>query len=129
VPTPELPPLSELCVLVAGAADLCRRPLRHAVLPQPGAVAADACEDCCLSLQARAASGERLPAEDLELELYRSGSQLHLTLAWAADPQRPLLWQGGHPVWMEAESGQRCERPDDGLALESLARRLRSLLG
>jgi hypothetical protein len=70
----------------------------------------------------------RLPADDLELELYRSGAQLNLTLAWAADPARPMLWHGSHPVWMDGASGQRCERPRDGLPLEALARRLRALL-
>jgi hypothetical protein len=124
VATPELVN-SNLQQLVAAAADLCRKPLRHAVLPLGDA---QRCDDCNLRLEARQANGERYPAADLELEIYRSGNDLNLTLAWCHDHQRPLLWQGSHPVWMEPESGLRCERPDDGAPLEALARRLRALL-
>ncbi|MGL6134567.1 MAG: hypothetical protein ACRC1L_10330 [Prochlorococcaceae cyanobacterium] len=135
MPTPELPPPAELCELVAAAADLCRRPLRHGVRCQESTAAGAAADDdakalqeCCLLLQARDAAGERLPADDLELELYPSGGDLHLTLAWCADPDRPLLWHGSHPVWLRGDSGARCERPAGGAPLEAFARRLRALL-
>jgi hypothetical protein len=162
--------------LVAAAADLCRKPLRHAVLdamPEPPsndernrpeaddlglgrrptdrhqASAADdqgpsdeigpgadvarqglhtPPTDCCLRLVVRSLQGERLPEEDLELEIYRSGDELNLTMAWLAFEERPVLWQGSHPVWMDGTTGQRCERPDGGAQLEALARRLRALL-
>ncbi len=120
--------MAELCQLVAAAADLCRKPLRHAVRLQSDSGQGEGADEHGLCLLVRDAAGERQPADDLELELYRSGSRLNLTLAWAHDPARPMLWQGSHPVWMDGTSGQRCERPQDGLALESLARRLRSLL-
>jgi hypothetical protein len=108
---------------VAAAADLCRQPLVHAVVPkQAGA------EECCLLLQARDATGERRPEEDLELEIYLSGGDRHLMLSWPQRPERPMLWQGQHPVWMDGDSGLRCERPDGGAELEALARRLRALL-
>ncbi|MCP9779669.1 MULTISPECIES: hypothetical protein [Cyanobium] len=122
--TPELVN-SNLQQLVAAAADLCRKPWRHAVLPLDDA---QRCDDCNLRLEVRKADGERYPAADLEIEIYRSGDDLNLTLAWCHDEQRPLLWQGNHPVWMEPESGLRCERPVDGAPLEALARRLRALL-
>ena len=124
VATPELVN-SNLQQLVAAAADLCRKPWRHAVLPLDDA---QRCDDCNLRLEVRQADGERYPAADLEIEIYRSGDDLNLTLAWCHDQQRPLLWQGSHPVWMEPESGLRCERPVDGAPLEALARRLRALL-
>ena len=124
VATPELVN-SNLQQLVAAAADLCRKPWRHAVLPLDDA---QRCDDCNLRLEVRQADGERYPAADLEIEIYRSGNDLNLTLAWCHDQQRPLLWQGSHPVWMEPQSGLRCERPVDGAPLEALARRLRALL-
>jgi hypothetical protein len=114
---------TDLSRLVAAAADLCRKPLRHGVV----LLSSEAEEDCNLRIEARSPQGERLEAEDLELEIYRSGEQIHLTLAWSQDDQRPMLWQGSHPVWMSPQ-GQRCERPADGLPLEALARRLRALL-
>jgi hypothetical protein len=118
---------AELLPLVAAAADLCRPPLRHGVLPQGDATGTD----CCLLLEARDGEGVRLPQHDLELEIFRSGSgttaSLHLTLAWIGDDERPILWHGQHPVWMDGQ-GQRCPRPDGGESLEALARRLRALL-
>ncbi|MFY8149645.1 MAG: hypothetical protein ACOVNL_10585 [Prochlorococcaceae cyanobacterium] len=122
---------TDLPQLVAAAADLCRKPLRHAVLwvdPSEPPNTWTALEDCCLRLQVRSAEGERLPQEDLELEIYRSAGSLNLTLAWREDEGRPMLWHGSHPVWMESASGLRCERPADGQPLEALARRLRALL-
>lgn len=114
---------TDLCRLVAAAADLCRKPLRHGVvLTSP----LDE-EDCNLRLEVRSPDGERLADQDLELEIYRSGEDLHLTLAWLEDDTRPMLWQGHHPVWMNPQ-GLRCERPQDGMPLEALARRLRALL-
>lgn len=122
--TPELVN-SNLQQLVAAAADLCCKPLRHAVLLQGDA---DNCDECCLRMETRHPDGERWPDGDLELEIYRSGGELNLTLAWCQGPERPLLWHGSHPVWMDPESGLRCERPDDGAPLEALARRLKALL-
>ena len=111
--------------LVAAAADLCRKPLRHAVLPLGDDPTP---HECCLRLEARSGDGVRCTQEDLELEIFRSGDALNLSLAWCHEPSRPLLWHGSHPVWMDAETGLRCERPQDGAALEALARRLRALL-
>ena len=114
---------TDLSRLVAAAADLCRKPLRHGVV----LVSSSEDEDCTLRLEARSPEGERLSDQDLELEIYRSGDDLHLTLAWLEDDRRPMLWQGGHPLWMTAE-GERCPCPSDGVPLEALARRLRALL-
>jgi hypothetical protein len=115
---------TDLCQLVAAAADLCRKPLRHAVVAPEGGDG----PDLCLRLEARSPEGERLPAEDLELEIYRSGAELNLTLAWRQREEQPLLWQGSHPVWMDGATGLRSPCPPDGPPLEALARRLRALL-
>lgn len=114
---------TDLSRLVAAAADLCRKPLRHGVVLTSAAEE----EDCTLRLEVRSAEGERLAEHDLELELYRSGDDLHLTLAWRDDDRRPMLWQGSHALWMTAQ-GERCPCPEGGLPLEALARRLRALL-
>ncbi|MDM7952121.1 MAG: hypothetical protein QUV07_02730 [Cyanobium sp. CZS 25K] len=136
MPSPE-PPIgnanTDLCQLVAAAADLCRKPLRHAVLwPADGAMAeqagAEASLDLCLRLEARTPEGARAPQDDLELEIYRSGDDLNLTLAWSQGDDHPLLWNGSHPVWMDGVTGLRSSCPSDGQPLEALARRLRALL-
>jgi len=119
---------TDLIRLVAAAADLCRKPLRHGVVPlgEPPQTALEALE-VCLRLEARSPEGERRSEQDLELEIYPSGTDLNLTLAWCVDEQRPMLWQGSHPVWMDA-TGARCAAPQDGAPIEALARRLRALL-
>ena len=114
---------------LAAAADLCLKPHRHGVklvgeLPQ--AEASDG--DLCVRIEPRSPEGVRLEQADLELELYRSGSDIHLTLVSLADDSAPLLWQGSHPVWMDGVSGERCQRPEGGLPLEALARRIRALV-
>jgi hypothetical protein len=130
MPSPEAPIGSantDLSRLVAAAADLCRKPLRHAVVNPEAAEAGDSL-DLCLRLEARSAEGERVPAEDLELEIYRSGEALNLTLGWCHRDDQPLLWQGSHPVWMDGATGLRSSCPPQGEPLEALARRLRALL-
>ena len=115
---------TDLSRLVAAAADLCRKPLRHAVV-----LACDPSDhDCSLRLEVRSPAGERQPHHDLELEIYRSGKELNLMLTRLADDQAPLLWHGHHPVWMQAASGERCERPADGAPFEAFCRRVRALL-
>jgi hypothetical protein len=118
---------TDLIRLVAAAADLCRKPLRHGVVPLNAPAEGEEALEVCLRLEARDAEGRRLPEQDLELEIYPSGEDLNLTLAWCQDDQRPMLWQGSHPVWMDA-AGSRCPPPADGAPLEALARRLRALL-
>ena len=118
-----------LLQLVAQAADLCRRPLQHAVRfnGEPPSTIGD-CTDCCLLIETRKPNGERSPLDDLELEIYRSGHDLNLMLSSTADDGAAVLWHGSHPVWMLPDSGARCPRPDGGAPLEALCRRLRALL-
>ncbi len=124
---------TDLCQLVAAAADICRKPFRHGVRVVVSDADADssrsACLDCCLRLEVRAPDGQRLSEHDLELELFQSGQDLNLTISWCADEGRPLLWHGSHSVWMDGQTGERCSRPAEGAGLEALARRLRALLG
>ncbi|MFM7313024.1 MAG: hypothetical protein ACKO0M_07640 [Cyanobium sp.] len=114
--------------LVAAAADLCRKPLRHGVvcMDETSAAGTDL-RELNLRLEARTPEGERCPEEDLELEIYPSGRNLNLMLAWCRGDHQPMLWQGQHPVWMDA-NGVRCATPAGGAPIEALARRLRALL-
>lgn len=114
---------------VAKAADLCLKPWRHAVrFKGDNPSDAELCSDCELLIEARDAEGVRVPERDLELEIYRSGEDLNLMLSVVSDEAAPLLWHGSHPVWMQATSGERCERPAYGAPLEALCRRLRAWL-
>ncbi|MCS5705339.1 MAG: hypothetical protein VKN17_07340 [Cyanobacteriota bacterium] len=118
-----------LLAQLAAAADLTCKPLRHAARFSGEAPATIGdCSDCCVLFEARNADGERVEQADLELEIYRSGADLNLMLSRVGDELAPLLWHGQHPVWMDAGSGERRERPADGAPLEALARRVRALL-
>ena len=111
---------------LAAAAELCLKPQRYGARYDHQPVADSF--DCCVHLEARSESGERHGAADFELEIYRSGSSFNLMLSRPNQPLAPLLWHGHHPVWMDASTGERCERPADGAPLEALARRVRALL-
>jgi hypothetical protein len=129
-PDPTDNPWAPFLADLARAADVCLKPDRHAVRfagPDPGSAAAMA-DDCTVRFEVREPSGERRPERDLELEIYRSGSELNLMLCRVANEHTPLLWHGSHPVWMQAASGERCQRPVDGAPLEALCRRIRALL-
>lgn len=114
---------------LARAADLCLKPWRHGLRFSGSApsVIGD-CSDCCLLIEARDGDGQRCPERDLELEIYRSGSDLNLMLSHCSDAHAPVLWHGQHAVWMRAADGERCERPAEGAPLEAFCRRVRALV-
>ena len=118
----------DLAVVIADTADLCRKPYLHAVIPIHESEETASLDDLLVRIETRDASGMRMEAMDLELEIYRSGHDLNLMLSWSDQTERPMLWQGQHPVWMDGDSGMRCTAPSDGKPLEAMARRLRAQL-
>ena len=117
----------DLLVLIAKTADVCRKPLRHAVVLVDPEAAAEL-DDLNVRIECRDGEGQRQVDFDLELEVYRSGAEINLMLSWWDQPDRPLLWHGRHAVWMSGDSGERCSAPADAAPMEALGRRLRSLL-
>ncbi len=120
------------CVsLIAAASDLCLKPWKHAVVKQnqelENEIYSENVVDLVLRIECRSCDGDRYPENDLELEIYRSASDLNLTLGWVHHEERPILWQGKHSVWMDSINGRRCQAPNNGTSLEALARRIRSL--
>ena len=117
----------DLLVLIAKAADVCLKTWSHAVvLIDPSAP--EQLDDLHVRIESRDGDGQRHPVRDLELEIYRSGDEINLMLSWCDQPERPMLWHGRHPVWMDGASGQRCTAPQDASPLEALGRRLRALV-
>ena len=117
----------DLLVLIAKAADVCLKPWSHAVvLIDP--LAPEQIDDLHVRIECRDGDGQRCSDQDLELEIYRSGNEINLMLSWWDQPERPMLWHGRHPVWMDGASGQRCAAPQDAAPLEALGRRLRALV-
>ena len=112
---------------VAKAADLCMKPYLHSVSLENQLNDANDLEDLIFKIQCRNIDGEREESMDIELEVYKSGKDLNITLSWKSIIDRPILWQGKHAVWMDSSSGVQCETPSDGKLFESLARRLRTV--
>lgn len=119
----------DLQVLIARSADVCLKPWSHSVVLLSGVDDNESgVDDLTVRIECRDQQGQRHSDRDLELEIYRSGIEINLMLSWWDQPERPMLWHGRHPVWMDGESGERCSAPEDATTLEALSRRLRSLL-
>jgi hypothetical protein len=118
-------------IIVANIADSCMKPWKHAVICEnfePTQIfQLDQQMELIMKIKCRNLEGERIPENDLDLEIFRSGNQLNLMLCWSNKSDSPILWQGSHSVWMNGENGLRCKSPKDGISLESLARRLRHI--
>ena len=112
---------------VAKAADLCMKPYVHSVFLENQLDDEDELDDLIFKIQSRNIDGEREESMDIELEVYKSGKEVNMTLSWISLIDRPILWQGKHAVWMDSSSGVQCEIPSDGKLFESLARRLRTI--
>ncbi len=112
---------------VAKAADICMKPYLHSVSLENQFHDANDLEDLIFKIQCRNIDGEREETMDIELEVYKSGKEVNMTLSWKSLIDRPILWQGKHAVWMDSSSGVQCDIPSDGKLFESLARRLRTI--
>ncbi|ABX08920.1 hypothetical protein [Prochlorococcus marinus] len=115
---------------VAKAADLCLIPWRHSVVDKSSNTnnGNSSSIDLILHIENRNIEGERVPEEDIDLEIFKSGLDLSITLAWSYYEQRPILWHGQHSVWMDAGTGKQCDAPSYSASFEAFVRRVRSLL-
>jgi len=85
-------------------------------------------EETTLRLECRDGGGTRFPQRDLDLELYRSSSELNLMLSWSERARGTrALARASSGLWMDPMSGQRKAAPESN-ELEALGRRLRALL-
>ncbi len=121
----------DFIIEVAKACDICLKPWRHFVFDDSNSVESSFLSnekiiDFSLRVECRSQDGQRVPENDLEVEIYRSGGDLSITLSWLSFPDRPILWHGKHSIWMNSSNGLRSQVPNGGSSLEALARRLRS---
>ena len=114
---------NSLIAQVAKAADLCMKPYVHSVFLDDD----NELDDLIFKIQSRNIDGEREESMDIELEVYKSGNEVNMTISWKSLNERPILWQGKHAVWMDSSSGVQCETPSYGKLFESLARKLRTV--
>ena len=117
--------------LLASAADLCIKPWIHSVvLVESELIHSKDKEfplDIAVLIQARRKTGERVPEQDIELEVFKSSNEINIILSWHSKKNSPILWHGKHPVWMDGDSGIKVEAPQDSSILESFARKVRAL--
>tara|TARA_B100000579_G_C22002125_1_gene475722 strand:- start:14 stop:409 length:396 start_codon:yes stop_codon:yes gene_type:complete len=112
---------------VAKAADLCIKPYVHSVSLENQFDDGNVLDDLIFKIQRRNVDGEREELMDIELEVYKSGNEVNMTISWKSLIDRPILWQGKHAVWMDSSTGLQCDTPSYGMLFESLARRLRTV--
>ena len=112
---------------VAKAADLCMKPYVHSVFLESKSSGDNFLDELFFKIQCRNLDGEREESMDIELEVYKSGNEINMTISWKSLIDRPILWQGKHSIWMDSSSGVQCDTPSYGRLFESLARRLRTL--
>ena len=122
--------------LIAAAADVCRKPLRHAVVlldaehpDQPIGLAdlLDRGDDLRLRLECRDQDGVRWADQDLELELYRSGDDLNRCWAGGISPTALVMARTTSRVdgWQHRAA---LFSPTGCCPARGLTRRLRALL-
>ena len=112
---------------VAKAADICMKPYVHSVFFENQSCDDKDLDELIFKIQCRNIDGEREKSMDIELEVYKSGNEVNMTISWKSLIDRPILWQGKHAVWMDSSSGVQCETPSYGKLFESLARKLRTV--
>tara|TARA_B100000214_G_C23862536_1_gene578779 strand:- start:492 stop:887 length:396 start_codon:yes stop_codon:yes gene_type:complete len=114
---------------VSKAADICFKPFKHsAVLLNSNnndELNKISFSEINLRIESRDLEGNRNSEMDLELELFRSGRDLNLTLSWLSFPSKPILWHGNYSLWLDSVTGKKIDSPPDSIKLESFARRLR----
>ena len=119
--------IDSLIAQVANAADLCMKPYVHSVSLENQLDEVNVLDDLIFKIQRRNTDGEREDSMDIEVEVYKSGNEVNMTISWKCLIDKPILWQGKHAVWMDSSSGLQCETPTYGKIFESLARRLRTV--
>ena len=119
--------IDSLMAEVAKAADFCMEPYIHSVSLENQLEDNNDLEDMIFNIQCRNIDGERDESRDFELEVYKSGKEINMTISWKSLIDSPILWQGKHAVWMDSSSGVQCETPSYGKIFESLARRLKTV--
>ena len=115
--------------LIAKAADLTNKPFIHSVVKVKGDYALNSEDiDLTINILCRDIDGKRLDLFDLELEIYKSKTDLVLVITKLNFPDEPILWSGPKNLWMDGKTGKKCNPPNYGFKLENLAGRIKGIL-
>ena len=115
--------------LIAKSADLTNKPFRHSVLKINGEYEKNNEDiDLTVNILCRDNNGERLDIYDLELELFRSNTELVLVISKLNFPDEPILWSGVKTIWMNSNNGKKCSPPKYSFRLENLSTRIKNFI-
>ncbi len=87
--TPDL--IDSLIAEVAKAADLCMKPYVHSVLLENQLNDDNKLDDLIFKIQCRNIDGVREESMDIELEVYKSGNEVNMTISWKSLIDRYIL--------------------------------------
>ncbi len=114
--------------LIAKAADLINKPFKHSVVKIKGDNLLNFNDiDLTINILCRDTDGKRLEFFDLELEIYKSNSDLVIVITKLNFPDEPMLWSGGKNLWMDGKTGKKCNPPNYGFKLENLSSRIKAI--
>ncbi len=119
----------DLNTFIAKSADLTNKPFLHSVVQICGEYERDNENiDLTVNILCRDNDGKRLDIYDLELELFRSNSELVLVISKLNFPDEPILWSGVKTIWMNSNNGKKCSPPKYSFRLENLATRIKNFI-
>ena len=120
----------DLETLVAKSANITNKPFLHSVVKVTGQNDALKIDDIDMvfNILCRDLDGNRLERYDLEIEIFNSKNKLVLVIAKLNYPNEPILWSGNKNLWMDSNSGKKCEPPSYSLRIENLATSIKSFL-
>ena len=115
--------------LIAKSADLTNKPFLHSVIRINGEYEINDNDiDLTVNILCRDIDGKRLDLYDLELELFRSNSELVLVISKLNFPDEPILWSGVKTIWMNSNNGKKCTPPKYCSRLENLSMRIKKFI-
>ena len=115
--------------LIAKSADLTNKPFLHSVVKINGEYVRDNVDiDLTVNILCRDNEGKRLDIYDLELELFKSNSELVLVISKLNFPDEPILWSGVKTIWMNSSDDKKCSPPNYSSRLENLATRIKNFI-
>ena len=115
--------------LIAKSADLTNKPFVHSVVKINGEYEIEEEDvDLMVNILCRDKEGKRLEIYDLELELFKSNTELVLVISKLNFPDEPILWCGVKTLWMDSNNGKKCKAPKYSARLENLANRIKSFI-
>ena len=120
--------IENLEILVVKSADIINKPFIHSVVKVSEQNSESSNVDVVLNILCRDPEGNRLKRYDLELEIFSFKNEFTFVISKLHYPNEPMLWSGNKNLWLDSNTGKRCEPPNYHFRLENLASKIKSLV-